>query len=199
MGRVFSSNDNFNGSPSKVSEFSGNNNIAVAVNGSTFSTSSLRGINIHNGVRYNGETSTLGRTYLTIDYDNHLYYTDNPLKENNIVESLVGFFPIIINGKNTISQFDSAYPHKNNANPQQLVFECFNGDKGFLSCNGRITGEKGLTVEECCDILLNEKNVKFAYLLDGGGSVTTTMKGCIINIPSDNTGERPVKDFLYFR
>jgi exopolysaccharide biosynthesis protein len=32
--------------------------------------------------------------------------------------------------------------------------------------------------------------------LDGGGSTTLVVRGVVINLPSDETGERPVSDVL---
>ena len=199
MARAFA-NGEFYGKTELTSVFAEWHGMLVTVNASTFDVQKelLRGVNINEGKTNWGEPDIFGRTYLIIKKNGTLTYSSDPLKESDVDISLVGFFPIIVDKMNVISQFDETYPHKGVPNPQQIIYQHSNGQIGFLTCEGRIGGQTGLTVEQCCNILL-ELNVNFAYLLDGGGSTTTCINGLMVNTPSDETGERPVKDFLYFK
>lgn len=191
--------DDFNGISEKTSSFANRNDVFLAVNASTFdvNTNELRGINVQGEQIFKGQPNIYGRTYL-IYKEGKLGYTSDPLKEKNIDFSLVGFFPIIVNKENVIHKFDEDYPHKGNPNPQQIIYQYSDGQIGFLTVEGRSNNQRGLTIEECCDILI-EHNVDFAYLLDGGGSISTCINGFMVNDAPERSGERPVKDFLYFK
>jgi hypothetical protein len=53
----------------------------------------------------------------------------------------------------------------------------------------------GMTLIETAG-LLRQMGVTDALNLDGGGSTTLVVRGVVINLPSDETGERPVSDVL---
>jgi exopolysaccharide biosynthesis protein len=53
----------------------------------------------------------------------------------------------------------------------------------------------GMTLIETAG-LLRQMGVTDALNLDGGGSTTLAVRGVVINLPSDETGERPVSDVL---
>ncbi len=53
----------------------------------------------------------------------------------------------------------------------------------------------GMTLVELAT-LLRQLGVADALNLDGGGSTTLVVRGVVINLPSDETGERPVSDVL---
>lgn len=53
----------------------------------------------------------------------------------------------------------------------------------------------GMTLRELAG-LLQQLGVTDALNLDGGGSTTLVVRGVVINLPSDETGERPVSDVL---
>lgn len=199
LARAFA-NGEFYGKTELTSAFSGWHGMLVTVNASTFDVEKqlLRGVNYNDGKVNWGEQEIYGRTYLIITPDKKLTYSNDPTKEKDVDISLLGFFPIIVDSEIVISKFDEQYPYKGIPNPQQIIYQYEDGQIGFLTVEGRVNKQRGLTIEECADILI-ERNVKFAYLLDGGGSTTTCINGLMVNTPSDATGERPVKDFLYFK
>lgn len=167
------------------------------INASTFDVNNgaLRGTNIQYGKKYSNDGSTFNRTYLTIEKDNRtLSYSVTEPSIENVNVSLLGFFPIIIDGKNVINEFGADYPHKGMPNPQQVIYQYENGTIGVLTVEGRIGSQRGMTIEECTALLI-DKGVNFAYLLDGGGSSTLTINGRTINRVSGGS-EREVKDFL---
>ncbi|MDR7495244.1 MAG: phosphodiester glycosidase family protein [Armatimonadota bacterium] len=53
----------------------------------------------------------------------------------------------------------------------------------------------GMTLPELAS-LMRQLGVTDALNLDGGGSSTLVVRGAVINLPSDETGERPVSDVL---
>jgi exopolysaccharide biosynthesis protein len=53
----------------------------------------------------------------------------------------------------------------------------------------------GMTLVEMAT-MLRQLGVTDALNLDGGGSTTLVVRGVVINLPSDETGERPVSDVL---
>jgi hypothetical protein len=53
----------------------------------------------------------------------------------------------------------------------------------------------GMTLSELA-VFLRQLGVIDALNLDGGGSSTLVVRGVVINLPSDETGERPVSDVL---
>ncbi|WP_371821068.1 phosphodiester glycosidase family protein [Vagococcus sp. CY52-2] len=72
-----------------------------------------------------------------------------------------------------------------------MIYQYSDGQIGFLTVEGRSNNQRGLTIEECCDILI-EHNVDFAYLMDGGGSISTCINGFMVN----DAPEEVVKDQL---
>src|SRR5690606_8689384 len=82
--------------------------------------------------------------------------------------------------------------------PRQVIAQMENLDLVFLSCGGRGFGGQGMTMEDVTRILM-ERKVKFAFNLDGGGSVSTVVDGALITEKIDVRGtmERLRPNFLY--
>lgn len=81
-----------------------------------------------------------------------------------------------------------------------MIAQLDNLDLLILSCGGRGFDGEGMTAEDMIRILLENK-VKFAVNLDGGGSVSTVIRGELITKKIDNQGteDRPRSNFLYIK
>src|SRR5690606_16901988 len=83
--------------------------------------------------------------------------------------------------------------------PRQIIAQMENLDIVFLSCGGRGFEGKGMTSMDVIRILKNE-GVKFAFMLDGGGSTSVVINGTLVTpkIDKQGTKERLRPNFLYF-
>lgn len=111
-----------------------------------------------------------------------------------VKNALMGFYAIIENGA-AITKIDSYATAKH---PRQVICELTNGDMMIFTCEGRTEDDIGMTVADVVRILTASYSVKFAYVLDGGGSTSTVLRGSKVNKNIDeNTIDRPVATFLY--
>ena len=117
---------------------------------------------------------------------------------HDIVEAVVGFVPIIVNGEKTTSDVLELCPHGAVSNPRQVIGQLINGDYITLTCDGRASGEKGFTLIDMQRILMERKDVKFAYNLDGGGSTSTVVEKKHINRIIEGQKGRRVPNIITF-
>ncbi|MBG9204762.1 phosphodiester glycosidase family protein [Staphylococcus sciuri] len=119
---------------------------------------------------------------------------------NNTVS---GFGPIISDGKIIVK--DGYYsPNTIVSHPRQVIAQLPNKDLIFFSCDGRENNthtmvEKGMTLQEVAETLLDHYDIQFAYNMDGGGSTASVVRSHKLNRSMDDnkTTERKVLDFLY--
>src|SRR5699024_6075033 len=119
---------------------------------------------------------------------------------NNTVS---GFGPIISDGK-IIVKDDDYSPNTIVSHPRQVIAQLPNKDLIFFSCDGRENNthtmiEKGMTLQEVAEPLLDHYDIEFAYNMDGGGSTSSVVRSHKLNRSMDEnkTEERKVLDFLY--
>ena len=119
---------------------------------------------------------------------------------NNTVS---GFGPIISDGK-IIVKDDDYSPNTIVSHPRQVIAQLPNKDLIFFSCDGRENNthtmiEKGMTLQEVAETLLDHYEIEFAYNMDGGGSTSSVVRSHKLNRSMDEnkTEERKVLDFLY--
>ena len=119
---------------------------------------------------------------------------------NNTVS---GFGPIISDGK-IIAKDNDYSPSTILSHPRQAIAQLPNKDLIFFSCDGRENNaddmiEKGMTLTEVAETLLDHYDIQFAYNLDGGGSASSVVRSHKLNKSMDvrKTEERKVLDFLY--
>jgi exopolysaccharide biosynthesis protein len=80
--------------------------------------------------------------------------------------------------------------------PRTAIALLKDGRALLATVDGRQPGvSAGMSLPEFAQLLL-EFDVSEAINLDGGGSTTMVVKGKLVNIPSDQTGERPVSDAI---
>jgi exopolysaccharide biosynthesis protein len=96
-------------------------------------------------------------------------------------------------------KFGDLYTNTEKA-PRQVIGQYQNGDYFTFACDGTrgsITNNSGMTYAQVADFLIS-KGVKYAYVLDGGGSTETILGKRSINPIFENTEGRKVPTVIYF-
>jgi Phosphodiester glycosidase len=92
------------------------------------------------------------------------------------------------------SLFDSFVASRN---PRTLAGVRRDGGILLVTVDGRRPGwSAGVTLPEAAR-MMRALGARDALNLDGGGSTTMTVRGEVVNLPSDATGERPVSDGVF--
>lgn len=116
--------------------------------------------------------------------------------------ALCGFVPLIVDFEPVTKETLNILGGIEEAHPRQIIAQFENLDLLILSCGGRGYDGVGMSGSDVIRILKQEKRaVKFAFMLDGGGSVTTVINGKVITkrIDSNGTALRPRGNFLYIQ
>lgn len=200
LNRGFANDTVPKGNLETATSFSNRHDYSLVLNASTFNMElkELRGVIIHNGIVVQEEKNTINRPYLVIFKDGSIGHVPAEVSAEDMIkmdvtESFIGFFPIVLNKKDCFNQFEDLYPFSKDAlNPQQIIFQK-NNDIGFLTTNGRLDNEPGISVSQTIDLLI-DNDVDFAYLLDGGGSTSLVVENETLN--KLNTPQRSVADFI---
>jgi exopolysaccharide biosynthesis protein len=161
------------------------------------------GIQVKDGVVLQ---DTAGTSYtLGIKEDNTLVayppsVSAQEILDDGVINTFTAFFPMIENGLEVNPSIYNIIGNPSQPNPRQVIAQMPNKDIIFLTCEGRLPDNVGMTYADCIRILL-ELGVTFAYCLDGGGSAQTVLRNVLINQPIDKnfTEERKVSDFIYFK
>lgn len=117
-----------------------------------------------------------------------------------VKHSVVGWGTLVDNFKKTDSTVFNEIVHPVKY-VQQVIGQYADGDYCVLTVNmernGRAENDAGMTYAEMADVLI-EKGVKFAYVLDGGGSSETVIGERQINAVYEGTSGRAVPTVIYF-
>lgn len=184
--------------------FSKRHNTTVTVNASIFNTSTFKVSNtqIVDG-RVLSTGSTPSRHILGIKSDNTLVSYPPGTSPDKIISdgctnALTAFIPLIVNGTDVDPKIISDYDPNDTLHPRQVICQFDNKDLMIFTCDGRLTNNPGMSCKDVVRIL-KPYGVKFAFMLDGGGSSQTVHKNTLLNRSVDNNGyvEREVPDFLY--
>lgn len=197
------------------SDFARKTKATFVSNASTGSGSQLK---LHGQQLYNGQIldSVKGDEYtplndrwtLAIADDNTLTsfppnVTASEIRNNGFNNTVSGFGPIISDGKIIVKSGDYS-PNTITSEPRQVIAQLPNKDLIFFSCDGRENNthtmiEKGMTLQEVAETLLDHYDIQFAYNMDGGGSSSSVVRSHKLNKSMDDskTTERKVLDFLY--
>lgn len=125
------------------------------------------------------------------------------IKDDGYTTLIPAFMPLIEQGKDITD--DTPLDSLSNAtdpHPRSVLAQDYDGNTLFFTSNGRLMGEFGMNSKDVARVLLNH-NVKWAHMLDGGGSTTLVNYHQIINRMSGaETGdrgatERPVRNAVY--
>lgn len=197
-----------NGNKETARTFSDRNYASAVFNGSVFNTSNfnLIGNQIKDGKIYQSDSYTdrSYRWHLGFKEDGTMKIYPNgtsasTMLQDGIVNSITAFYPIILNKEH---RPDIYHQHADSKtfHPRQVIAQRENGDYVFLSSEGRNVKHRGLSIDDCYEILsANYNDITNAYVLDGGGSTSSVVNGTMINRPNDSSllTERSVPDFLY--
>jgi len=191
-----------------VREFAQRMHCALAFNASTQRTPEPgirkpQGVQIVNGKIVQDISTTA--YILGIKSNNELVAYQPGTKAKSIlkdgaVNALTAFGPLIENNQPVAESILKIRGNYSVKHPRQVIAQLDNLDILFLSCGGRGFDGEGMTAEDLIRILQGLK-VKFAYMLDGGGSTSTVVKGELITKKIDKNGtvERLRPNFLYIK
>lgn len=114
------------------------------------------------------------------------------------INALTGFIPLIIDHNKVSDDIINRVGNSVVRHPRQVIAQFDNLDLLFLSCGGRGFEGDGMTAEDLIRILKG-LDVRFAFNLDGGGSVSTVIGNELITpkIDGNGTRERLRPNFLY--
>lgn len=198
--------------PQTVREFANREGSTLAINGSTFSNTTLR---LHGLFMVDGEVIADGvsdpaKYTLAISKDGKMRsYIPNTTAERIKIDgyetALTGFMPLIENGK-AVEQsiLDLNTSITQNPHPRTAIGQNANGDTFFFVSTGRLMGEYGMTAKDMIRVML-QHGFTFAFMLDGGGSSSMVEYGSVVNrlsgsVLTENGGtERPVGNVLYIK
>lgn len=199
-------NDVVNGGTGETARsFAERHGATVVINASTFdvNTYKLAGLQIHNGTVIS-EGAPGYRYALAFNPNREMkaYPVDTDpqqILDDGFTNALTGFIPLIENSSEVDRSIIEGYGAYNERHPRQVIAKRANNDIIILTCDGRTPTDQGMTVDDLIRILISI-GVEFAYMLDGGGSNSTVVRGQFINKRTDNGGydERKVADFIYF-
>jgi len=121
------------------------------------------------------------------------------IKNDGAVFALSAFRPIIENHQ-AITLPPNNGEGQYAKNPRQVIAQYDDGRIVVLSCGGRGYGGEGMTYPEFTRIL-TALDVKFAFVLDGGGSTTMILNGERVTplIDGNGTQERVRANWLYIK
>lgn len=127
----------------------------------------------------------------------------NLIKADGYKTLIPAFLPLIDQGKDiTRSTPMDTLGNTTDPHPRTVIAQDYDDNTIFFTSNGRLIGEFGMTTEDVVRVLLNHR-VKWAHMLDGGGSTTLVNYHQIVNrLAGANSGdrgstERPVRNAIY--
>ena len=176
-------------------------NASPGIDGLPADTRQATGMQVIDGVVVQ-ERSTIRHT-LGIKADNTLVTyppgtTTRQMLDDGAINALSAFTPLIVDHETVSEEVRATVANYPQAHPRQAIAQFDDLDLLILSCGGRGFGGDGMTALDVIRVL-QEEGVRFAFMLDGGGSVATAIKGKLITerIDGDGTQDRPRPNFLY--
>lgn len=126
--------------------------------------------------------------------------TAQTILSDGVKNAVTAFVPLIVDHKEVSESIIKYVGNQSVKHPRQVIAQLDNLDILFMTTGGRGYGGKGMTAYDIMRIL-KERNVKFAYNLDGGGSTSMVIEGDFINWKIDGKGmnERKRPTFLYVK
>jgi len=117
---------------------------------------------------------------------------------NGIISALCGFCPLVIDYDAVDVSYYNWISHYNQKTQRQIIGQFGNGDYAIISSEGRgFDNSEGCTIEEAISVC-QKNNLKFAFNLDGGGSVETVIGKKQVNIIYENSAGRAVPNYIVF-
>ena len=160
------------------------------------------GVLIENNVLLQ-QGDTINYYALTIDANGDLNYAEpnasgSDMVANGIVSAVVGFVPIVVDYDSVDASVYEVMPHDDQHAQRQIIGQFGNGDYAIISCEGRnFQNSAGWTIPEAISVCIKH-NIKFAYNLDGGGSVETVIYKKQLNTIYEGSTGRKVQNYIVF-
>lgn len=127
----------------------------------------------------------------------------NLIKADGYTTLIPAFLPLIDQGEDITSSTPmSSKSNTTDPHPRTVIAQDYDDNTIFFTSTGRLIGEFGMKTKDVVRVLLNH-NVKWAHMLDGGGSTTLVNYHQIINRMSGASSgdrgstERPVRNAIY--
>lgn len=156
-----------------------------------------KGITIIDGTIHQDEDG--GSYVLGIDASGNFktYYgeTAEKILSDGCIYAVTGWTPIIEDGKPVDDSVLSVYPGGYQKHPRQIIGRLKDGKYFTFACDGRTDGEAGMSMAECIETIMLDLPVEFAFNLDGGGSMQSTVGKKLVNRIIDN---RSVPNVIVF-
>lgn len=122
----------------------------------------------------------------------------NTLISDGVISGVVGFVPIVVDGEAVDPSVYAPMPHDDQVAQRQIIGQFDNGDYCIVSCEGRnFDNSTGWTIPQAINVMLS-LGVRFAYNLDGGGSVETVIGNEQLNTIYEGTYGRKVQNYIVF-
>jgi exopolysaccharide biosynthesis protein len=206
--------DNGSGATMSTLEMQERDKFDFAINSGFFDAfqgQTLRpyGITIQNGVVIREDDSYNSTYYhLTIDANGDLSYgipmasggTGASFVSQGVKSCVLGYFPAIVNYKKSQESIDinEGWLASHEIAQRQILGQYANGDYAVITCEARsFDNSVGLWPSDVQDLCL-QFNLKFAMILDGGGSVETCIGTKQVNLIYENEKGRKVPTFVVF-
>lgn len=168
------------------------------------------GIVIQNGVllKDHSDADPVCKT-LTIDSNGTLGYekqsvTAEQLIERGVISTVSGYYPLVYN-YNNIDDYESDVAEHLITNAtmtgnaqRQAICQYENGDYLIITTEGRSYAGGGYFTAKQFQSLCKKYGVKFAYMLDGGGSAQTVVGDKQLNCIYERTYGRVMPSYLVF-
>lgn len=198
-------NDKTSGHLETPRSFAKRKSATMVMNCSTFSdnTKMQVGTSIYNGQIIQEKNKEVYNYILGIKDDNTMKAflpTTGALTilAQGYTNALTGFIPMIENGAIVDNSVFNTREMFGKRHPRQAISQDSAGNTYVFTTEGRRLDENGWTAKECAQVLY-DLDMKFAYMMDGGGSTQTVYNAMLVNRITDDIGreERPIVDFLY--
>lgn len=113
--------------------------------------------------------------------------TTAQIKEEGYTSAIPGFMPLISGGKDIVpSGTEDLDPA-----PRTAIAQDYEGNVLFFVSSGRLIGEFGMKTKDAVRVLIDNHHVKWAHMLDGGGSTTMVNYHQVVNrISGAYSGDR---------
>lgn len=168
------------------------------------------GIFIQNGVllKDHSDADPVCKT-LTIDSNGMLGYakqsvTSSELISSGIKSTISGYFPLVYNYNNIDSYESDVADYLVNSSSmtgdaqRQAICQYENGDYLIITTEGRGFAGGGYFTAKQLQRLCKQYGVKFAYMLDGGGSAQTVIENKQLNCIYERTYGRVMPSYIVF-
>ncbi|MGG1593062.1 phosphodiester glycosidase family protein [Terribacillus saccharophilus] len=202
-------NDGFGRGLEEVLSFSERQHPSVAINASVFNPDrgEAYGIQMKDG-EFQKEQNDLGNSWLLGSDQTGKLYTfpsqaaDKVMETKNIVNTWQGFFPLVVDGEWKDYYRSYSIPNIRIDNPRQIIMQDYYNNTYIYTFDGRTEKNSGITYTDFYHIIKNKvKNIRVAYVLDGGGSTSLVLDGKakndLIGTSKEKAG-RKVADYIYF-